>query len=150
MFDDVLTDELWQRLAPLIPPRPRRFHYPGRRAVDDRTVLAGIVWVLRHDVPGRQLAASFPVSAGTCWRRLWDWQTAGVWRALHETLLAELYAAGRLDLHATLVDSSHGHALTGGPRRVQARSTAATLAAPSDHRPGWGAAGGARHRREPA
>ena len=128
MSDDVLTDELWQRLAPLLPPRPRRFRYPGRHLVDDPTVLAGIVWVLRHDVPWRQLPVSFPVSGVTCWRRLRDWQTAGVWQALHEVLLAELYAAGRLDVHAALVDSSPVHALQGGPRRVRARSTAAISA----------------------
>ena len=87
--DDVLTDELWRRLALLLPPRPRRFHYPGRHLVDDRTVLAGIVWVLRHDMPWRQLPVSFPVSGVPCWRRLQDRQTAGVWQALHETLLAD-------------------------------------------------------------
>lgn len=30
----------------------------------------------------------------TCWRRLRDWQEAGVWQHLHEALLAELNAAG--------------------------------------------------------
>ena len=39
---------------------------------------------------------------------------AGVWQRLHETLLAELRAAGRLDLEAALVDSSHVRALKGG------------------------------------
>jgi transposase len=34
----------------------------------------------------------------TCWRRLRDWTEAGVWPALHELLLAELRAAGQLDL----------------------------------------------------
>ncbi len=126
--DDVLIDQWWQRLAPLIRPRPRRFHYPGRRLVDDRTVLAGIVWVLRHDVPWRQLPASFPVSEVTCWRRLRNWQAEGVWQALPETLLAELYAAGQFDVHAAIVDSSHVHALKGGPRRVRARSPAAISA----------------------
>src|SRR5512143_492274 len=124
VLDDVLTDELWQRRAPLLPPRPRRFHYPGRRAVDDRVVLAGIIWVLRHDVPWRQLPASFGVSGVTCWRRLADWQTAGVGQALPARLLAELHAAGRLDLHAALVDSSHLHALKGGLPPGPARSTA--------------------------
>src|SRR5512143_239524 len=125
VLDDVLTDELWQRLAALLPPRPRRFPYPGRRAVDDRVVLAGIIWVLRRDVPWRQLPASFGVSGVTCWRRLRNWQTAGVWQALHERLLAELRAAGRLDLRAALGDSSQVHALKGGQRPVRARSTAA-------------------------
>jgi len=122
--DDVLTDELWDRLAPLIPVRPRRFRYPGRLPVDDRAALAGILWVLRNDVPWRELPTGlFGVSGVTCWRRLRDWHTAGVWQQLHENLLAECNAAGLLDLHRALVDSSHLHALKGGPRRVRARST---------------------------
>ena len=128
MLDDVLTDELWRRLAPLIPPRPRRFRYPGRRPVDHRTALAGIVFVLRTGVAWRDLPTTFGCSGVTCWRRLADWQATGVWQQLHEGLLAELRAAGRLDLHAALVDSSHVHALKGGPKRVRARSTAAILA----------------------
>jgi hypothetical protein len=31
----------------------------------------------------------------TCWRRLRDWQAAGVWNRLHEVLLSELHAAER-------------------------------------------------------
>ncbi|MFD6693674.1 IS5 family transposase [Micromonospora sp. L5] len=33
----------------------------------------------------------------TCWRRLEEWNRAGVWQRLHEVLLAELQAAGKLD-----------------------------------------------------
>jgi hypothetical protein len=33
----------------------------------------------------------------TCWRRLRDWNNAGVWTRLHENLLAKLHAAGALD-----------------------------------------------------
>lgn len=123
MSEDVLTDVLWERLAPLILVRPRRFRYPGRRPVDDRTVLAGILFVLRYDVPWRRLPAS-GVSGVTCWRRLRDWAQAGVWQALHERLLAKLHAAGRLDLHRALVDSSHLPALKGGLPPGPARSTA--------------------------
>ena len=66
----MLTGALWERLAPLIPVRPRRFRCPGRRPVDDHTVLAGILFVLRYDLPWRYLPASFGVSGVTCWRRL--------------------------------------------------------------------------------
>ncbi len=102
----MLTDELWRRLAPLLPPRPRRFRCPGRRPVDHRTALAGIVFVLRTGVAWRDLPTSVGCSGLTCWRRLADWQAAGVWQQLHEALLAELGATGRLDLHAAVVDSS--------------------------------------------
>lgn len=123
MSEDLLTDQLWRRLAPLIPPRPRRFRYPGRRPVDDRTALAGIVFVLRTGVAWRDLPTTVGCSGVTCWRRLCDWQATGVWQALHERLLAELRAAGRLDLHAALVDAAHVDALKGGSRSARPRST---------------------------
>ncbi len=50
----------------------------------------------------------------TCWRRLRDWTEAGVWPALHELLLAELRAAGELDLDRCAVDSSQVRALKRG------------------------------------
>jgi len=121
MRDEVVTQELWERLAPLLPERQRRFRYPGRLPVDDRSALEGILWVLANDVPWRRLPTTlFGVSGVTCWRRLRDWHTAGVWQALHERLLAECNAAGRLDLHRALVDSSHIHALKDGMHRVVA------------------------------
>ncbi|WP_437036047.1 IS5 family transposase [Streptomyces sp. enrichment culture] len=58
---DLVPDDLWERIAPLIPPRPpRRHRFPGRKPVDDRTALAGIVYVLRKgvswaDVPAERI-----------------------------------------------------------------------------------------------
>jgi hypothetical protein len=43
----------------------------------------------------------------TCWRRLRDWQEAGVWQQLDEALLAELNAAGALDWSRVVIGSSH-------------------------------------------
>ena len=61
----------------------------------------------------------------TCWRRLRDWTEAGVWPALHELLLAQLRAAGGLDLDRCAVDGSHVRALKGGTTSGRRRSTAA-------------------------
>ena len=60
-------------------------------------------------------------SGMTCWRRLRDWQEAGVWQRLHEQLLAELNAAGALDWSRAVIDSSHVRALKGGPKPGRAR-----------------------------
>lgn len=60
----------------------------------------------------------------TCWRRLRDWNEAGVWPRLHERLLAKLQAAGALDWSRAAVDSSSIRAVKGGPKPVRARSTA--------------------------
>ena len=73
--------------------------------------------------------AAFGASGATCWRRLKEWHEAGVWQQLHELILAELRAAGRLDLSAAIVDSSHLRALKGGSTPARARSTGASWAA---------------------
>jgi transposase len=55
-------------------------------------------------------------SGMTCWRRLRDWNNAGVWTRLHENLLAELHAAGTLDWSRAVIDGSHLRAMKGGPK----------------------------------
>ncbi|WP_440446563.1 IS5 family transposase [Nocardia amamiensis] len=115
MADDVVTDALWSRLEPLIPVRQRRFRHPGRRWTDDRAALEGILFVARTGIGWNQLPiALFGASGATCWRRLAEWHEAGVWQRLHEQVLNELRAAGRLELSNALVDSSHLRALKGG------------------------------------
>jgi transposase len=130
MRERKIIEQLWDRLAPLIPPQPRRFRYPGRLRTDDRAALAGILFVARTGITWQQLpTAAFGVSGSTCWRRLTQWQDAGIWQQLHEVLLAELRAAGLLDLAHAVVDSSHLRALNGGPSSGRARSIAAGQAA---------------------
>lgn len=50
-------------------------------------------------------------SGVTAWRRLRDWTEAGVWPQLLEVLLAELRAAGLLDMDDAAIDGSHVRAL---------------------------------------
>jgi transposase len=75
--------------------------------IDDRACLAGIVDQLRTGVPwrllpSRQLGRGSPV---TCWRRLRDWQRAGVWQQLHHVMLDQLGREGRLDWSRASLDS---------------------------------------------
>jgi transposase len=127
--EQVVTDELWARLEPLIPVRPRRFKHPGGLRADNRAALEGILWVLRTGVGWNRVPTTlFGVCGAMCWRRLDEWREAGVWQQLHEQLLGELRAAGILDLSAAIIDSSHVKALKGGIRSAPARSTAASRA----------------------
>ena len=94
--------------------------------MDDRRVLCGILFVLYTGIRWEWLPNELGFGCGmTCWRRLRDWNNAGVWQRLHEVLLAELRAADKLDLSRAVVDSSHIRALKGGPKPAGARSTAA-------------------------
>ncbi|WP_406436712.1 IS5 family transposase [Streptomyces sp. NBC_01613] len=104
----IVSDELWERIEPLLPTKERRFRHPGRKPLPDREVLCGIMYVLRTGIQWEHLPQELGFGSGmTCWRRLRDWNEAGVWQRLHEILLAELNAASRLDWSRCVVDSSH-------------------------------------------
>ena len=47
----IVPDELWTRIEPLLPVVPRRADHPGRRRLDDRKVLCGILFVLYTGIP---------------------------------------------------------------------------------------------------
>ncbi|MFE0178874.1 IS5 family transposase [Streptomyces sp. NPDC059002] len=111
-----VDDGLWTRIEPLVPVVQRRYRHPGRRCLDDRQVLCGILFVLHTGIPWRFLPQELGFGSGmTCWRRLRDWNEGGVWQRLHELLLAELRTTDMLGLSRAAVDSSHIRAMKGGP-----------------------------------
>jgi transposase len=125
----VVSDELWKLVEPLLPKKERRFRYPGRKRFDDRLALQGILFVLHTGIAWTQLPAELGFGSGvTCWRRLDEWQKAGVWERLHALLLAKLRAAGELEWSRAVVDSSQVQAKKGAPKRARARSTGAVPA----------------------
>ena len=116
MAKPILPDELWAKVEPLLPPpRPRRFDHPGRKPLDRRAVLTGILYVLRSGIRWNDLPCEMGCGSGSrCRRYLRAWHRAGVWRRLHELLLAELHDAGEIDWSRAAVDSSFVRALGGG------------------------------------
>jgi transposase len=42
----IVSDELWARIQPLLPVPPRHADHSGRKRLDDRKVLCGILFVL--------------------------------------------------------------------------------------------------------
>jgi Putative transposase of IS4/5 family (DUF4096) len=69
---------------------------------------------------------AFGCSGMTCWRRVRDWQRAGVWDHLHRVLLERLHQAGDLDWSRASIDSASIGAKRGVPQRGQARRTGAS------------------------
>ena len=118
MAKPLLDDELWTIIEPLLPaPKPRRFRYPGRKPMDNRQALTGVMFVLKTGIGWEDLPQEMGCGSGmTCWRRLRDWQAAGVWQRLHEILLAKLRGADQIDWSRAVVDSSPLRALKGGPK----------------------------------
>jgi len=73
-----VMDELWTLVEPHIPVRPRRPGQVGRYPVDNRKWLAGILFVLFSGSQWEHLPREFGCCGMTCWRRLPDWNAAGV------------------------------------------------------------------------
>jgi transposase len=125
----IVSDELWELVEPLLPKKERRFRYPGRKRLPDRQALQGILFVLHTGIAWQHLPVELGFGSGvTCWRRLDEWQAAGVWERLHALLLARLRAAGELEWSRAIADSSQVQAKKGAPRRARARWTEAVPA----------------------
>jgi len=115
MKEQLVPDELWERMAPLLP-RRRPDRKGGRPWADDRAALRGILFVLKTGIAWRDLPAEvFGVSGVTCWRRLKQWTRAGVFRRLQEQLLDELSMKGRIDWSRAAFDSGSVRAKKGDP-----------------------------------
>ncbi len=112
----LVTDELWAAIEPLLPPeKPRRFDHPGRKPLDRRLVLAGIVFVLKTGLSWDDLPAELGLGCGkTCRNTLASWQEAGVWDQLHRVLLSQLNAADGIDWSRAAIDSSTSRSPLGG------------------------------------
>lgn len=117
MAKQILPEALWDIIRPLLPPRPPRPR-GGGAWLDDRAVITGILFVLRTGMSWQDLPAELGYGSGTtCWRRLRDWQKAGVWDRVHQTLLARLRAGDHLVFTWAAVDSSSVRALKRGDRQ---------------------------------
>jgi len=112
----LVTDALWERLQPLLPPPPRRrFRFPGRKPLDYRQVLTGILFVLKTGIAWEDLPAELGCGCGkTCRHYLRLWYQAGVWQRLHAVLLAELNGADQIDWQRAIIDASFVKAPEGG------------------------------------
>jgi len=112
----LVTDALWERLQPLLPPPPeRRFRFPGRKPLDYRKVLTGILFVLKTDIAYDDLPGELGLGCGkTCRDYLKLCHRTGVWAKLHAVLLAELNGADQIDWRRALIDASFAKAPEGG------------------------------------
>ncbi len=75
----IVRDGLWRRFEPLLPKRERRFRYPGRKRLDDRAALQGILFVLHTGIAWRHLPPELGFGSGsTCYRRIYRLSLASV------------------------------------------------------------------------
>jgi transposase len=125
----LLTDELWTRIEPLIPPEPPK-PKGGRPRIDPRACLLGILFVLKTGIAWADLPEEIGCGSGvTCWRRLREWQAAGVWERLLRVLLDELGATGEIDWTRASADAGTVPAPGGAPKPAKTRPIGANWAA---------------------
>ena len=124
-----LADALWEVVGPLLPPRKAQ-PKGGWPFADDRAALCGILFVLWTGAPWSAVPRG-PGSASpaTCWRRLRDWEAAGVWEAAHRALLDRLGAADRIAWERACLDSASVPAKRGAAASAATPPTAASRAA---------------------
>jgi transposase len=97
----VLSDQVWERIEPLLPSSDGRRGRPFR---DHRQVVEGIVYRYRTGIPWRDL----PVVFGpwqTVWKRHHRFCTDGTWDRVLTQVLTDADAAGDLDWSVS-VDST--------------------------------------------
>jgi len=133
MAKELVTDELWETIEPLLPPEPPK-PQGGRPRIDDRAALTGIVFVLKSGIPWEMLPKEMGCGSGmSCWRRFKEWHEAGVWERLHRVLLERLGEAEQIDWERASLDSASILAKRGvqRPERIrqikQRRGRSATL-----------------------
>ena len=91
-----LSNEQWQRIAPLLPSDVR-----GKERVDDRRVISGILHVLKSGCRWCDCPPDYGPPT-TIYNRFVRWAERGVW----EGLFRELAARGR-STETQMIDSTH-------------------------------------------
>src|SRR5438477_12221601 len=121
MAKELVTEELWSKIAPLLPverARPKG----GRPRIPNRLALRGILFVLSPGIPWEMLPQEMGCGSGmTCWRRLRDWHQEGVWQQLHRLMLDKLSIAGKIDWSRASADAATVPAKKGEARPARTR-----------------------------
>ncbi|WP_126879771.1 transposase [Paraburkholderia kururiensis] len=98
MVRPIIDDQLWKTIEPLVPPKGRHAWYPGKRSVDERAALTGILFVLMSGIPWEMLPVEMGCGSGTsCRQQFRLWQRTGAWEKLREILAGHPQFVGRID-----------------------------------------------------
>lgn len=115
-----LPDDLWARMEPLLPPRPRHplgCHNPRR---PDRKAMDAILFVLRTGCPWNALTVTGICTSSSAHRRFQDWTQAGVFEAFWRAGLLAYDDLVGIDWTWLSLDGAMGKApLGGGKNRPQ-------------------------------
>ncbi len=95
-----LTDEQWEYIQPLLPPRAKE----GKPRADDRRTINAILYVLKTGIPWNDLPEEYGDDS-TANRRLIRWEREGVWKRIMDALVSDGYSNEKLTIDRLSIDS---------------------------------------------
>ncbi len=124
----LVSDELWSRIEPLLP--PRRVHPLGchRPRVSDRDAMNAIFFVLRTGCQWNALNATGLCTSSSGHRRFSEWRKAGVFERLFEDVLVEYDDKLGIDWRWLSCDGAMTKAPLGSKKQAAIPRTEASLA----------------------
>lgn len=124
----LVSDELWERIQPLLPQRVNTHRFGGGRApADERKCLNGIFFVLRTGCQWNALNATGICASSTAHDRFQQWVEQGVFLKFWKAGLLEYDELKGLDWSWLSMDGAMGKAPLGGEKNRG-----------QSHRPGQG------------
>ena len=111
-----LTDDQWQQLAPLL---PKQKPLTGRTNLDHRTVVNGILWILKTGAPWRDLPERYG-KWQTVASRFYRWRKDGIWGQIFAQLQQIKDRDGAIDWQVHYVDGTviRAHQHAAGAKKV--------------------------------
>ena len=105
-----LSDEQWQAMAPFMPT-----NQPGARRKDDRTILSGILHVIKCGCRWKDCPSEYGPST-TVYNRFNRWSRRGFWTRMLEALAKAGWSGEAAALDSTYVKAQRAaHGGKGGP-----------------------------------
>jgi len=95
-----LNDQQWQRLKPLMPAQKPSV---GRPSNDHRTIINGILWIVRTGAPWRDLPERYGAWE-TVSGRFYSWRKRGLWGRILQKVQQQAQARGQIDWEMHHVD----------------------------------------------
>jgi len=100
-----LADEQWAVVEALLPKPKKRADGKGRPRVDNRSILNGILWVMRTGAPWHDMPNRYPPYQ-TCHRRFQEWAQTGTFETILKQLVQDVKERGDLDLTECFIDGT--------------------------------------------
>jgi putative transposase len=112
-----ISDELWEKIEPLIPKHPNTHRFGGGRPrVPDRKVMDGILFVLRTGCQWNALNETGICSSSTAHLRFQEWVKAGVFLKLWKMALGDYDELKGIDWAWQSMDGAMTKAPLGGEK----------------------------------